>query len=404
MNTSILFIMAVRAIWRNKTRSILTMLGVIIGVMAVILLLAIGSGIQSYITKQFDSLGSNTIIVTPGQVFNSSGGFNNSSGPPSLNKSKLSLDDVREIKKLREYVVDASAAYTGSADLAYRGKTKKGATVFGATASYQNVRNTTVTKGRFFEASDDEGKRRVVVLGPKLATDVFGEVDPVGKKISLSETTFTVIGVTEAKGGGFGGPSFDEFIYMPLSTAHSLFNTEQIVNISVKVVDQSKIAPGILAIKKQFLTHMKEDEFSVFDQKQLLDTINGILSIITTGLGGIAAISLLVGGIGIMNIMLVSVTERTREIGLRKALGATPNIIMAQFLIESSVLSVMGGGIGVGLSYGITLIMQQFFPATVTLWSVSLAFVVSAATGIIFGVLPARKAARLSPIEALRYE
>ena len=404
MNISILFVMAIRAIWRNKTRSILTMLGVIIGVMAVILLLAIGSGIQNYITNQFDSLGANSVIIAPGQVFNSQGGFGGGAGGGSLRQSKLSLDDVREIKKLREFVVDAAAAFTGTTDLVYRGKTKKGVTVYGATSSYQYVRNTKAQTGRFFDQVDEDGKRRVVVLGPKLAGDIFGAVDPIGKKISLSDTTFAVIGVTEAKGGGFGGPSLDEFVYMPLSTAHSLFNSEQILGISVKIVDQSKISPAITAIKKQFLTHLKDDEFSVFDQRQLLDTINGILSIITSGLGGIAAISLLVGGIGIMNIMLVSVTERTREIGLRKALGATPNIIMMQFLIESSVLSIMGGGIGVGLSYAITLIMQQFFPATVTWWSVTLAFVVSAATGIIFGVLPARKAARLSPIEALRYE
>jgi putative ABC transport system permease protein len=403
MNASVLFTTATRAILRNKTRSILTMLGVIIGVMAVILLLAIGSGIQKYISDQFNSLGANTVLITPGQVFNSSGGFSNSRSS-SVAQSKINNNDMAGIRKLKEYVVDASAMFQSSADVSYKGHLKKGAGIIGADYSFSDVRNIKAEKGRFFDKIDQSSKRRVAVLGPKIAEDLFGSVDPIGKNVSVADSTFEVIGVTEEKGGGFGGPSFDEYVYIPLTTAHSIFNSEVIMGVAIKIIDQTKIAPAIPKIENVLLEHMKDDEFSVFDQRQLLDTINGILGIITTGLGGIAAISLLVGGIGIMNIMLVSVTERTREIGLRKALGATPNLIMSQFLIESSVLSIMGGGIGIGLSYGITLIMQQFFPATVTLWSVGLAFFVSATVGVVFGVLPARKAASLSPIEALRYE
>lgn len=405
MSIDNLFSTALRALWRNKSRSLLTMLGVIIGVLAVILLLAIGSGLQNYITKQFDSLGANTVVVFPGKVFDDKGNFGSrESQVGSLASSKLSFEDERAIKRLREYVREVTAAYTNVADVTYKGKAKKGANVYATDASYAIVRNTKAEKGRFFSDADEAAKRRVVVLGPKIAADLFGEVDPVGKTIIVADVSFEVIGVTEEKGGGFGGPTFDEYIFMPITTAHDLFNTETIMTISVEVVDKDSIYPAIDAIKKVLSRRLREDEFSVFDQKQILNTINSILGIMTAGLGGIAAISLLVGGIGIMNIMLVSVTERTREIGLRKALGATPNVILVQFLIESSLLSIIGGFIGIIISYAITLVMQRFFPAQVTWWSVGLAFVVSAVTGIVFGVLPARRASKLSPIEALRYE
>jgi putative ABC transport system permease protein len=217
--------------------------------------------------------------------------------------------------------------------------------------------------------------------------------------------TFTVIGVVqEVGGGGFGGPSFDEYIYLPFNTASRIYNSDEIMSIVAKAKSEVEIPTAITAIEKVLLEHYDEDEFSVFDQADLLKVITDILGMLTIGLGGIAAISLLVGGVGIMNIMLVSVTERTKEIGLRKALGATPNLLLLQFLIEAAFLSVLGGLVGLGIAFGGALVIQQFFPAKVTWDAVLLAFGVSTAVGLVFGAAPAKKASKLSPIEALRYE
>jgi putative ABC transport system permease protein len=213
-----------------------------------------------------------------------------------------------------------------------------------------------------------------------------------------------VVGVAEEKGGGFGGPSFDTYVFIPIELAQRIFSGEAITQMTVQAKSREDIPLAIAEIKQELGKRLAKDEFSVFDQRQILQTINQILSVLTVGLGGIAAISLVVGGIGILNIMLVSVIERTREIGLRKALGATPNVILVQFLIEAATLSIFGGMLGTLLAYILTLILNQFIPATVTLDAVVLAFGVSAAVGIVFGVIPARRASQLSPIEALRYE
>jgi putative ABC transport system permease protein len=226
----------------------------------------------------------------------------------------------------------------------------------------------------------------------------------VGKKITIANRTFRVIGVAEAKGGGFGGPSFDTYVYIPIQVAFDMFSGQAVTTITVQAKSREEIPLAIIDIKKELGKRLEKGDFSVFDQKEILKTINQILSVLTVGLGGIAAISLVVGGIGILNIMLVSVIERTREIGLRKALGATPNVILVQFLIEAATLSIFGGMIGTGLAYLLTLILSRFLPAKVTVDAVMLAFGVSAAIGIIFGVIPARRASKLSPIEALRYE
>lgn len=403
MNISNILKIAVQAILTNKSRSLLTMLGVIIGVGAVILLIAIGNGLQVYITGQFDSLGANTITIVPGEVFSSTGGFGSRESQVSaFANNKLKYSDVRDIAKVTG-VKEVAPVVLGSTKVTYQNISKT-RSIVGTLTSYSSIRNTKTEKGEFFREADNDGNRRIAVLGWNVANELFGEADPIGKTIRVNGQAFKVRGVAEKKGGGFGGPQFDDYLFIPYSTYVDIFGDTKVSQIIVQARDKDSVQDTISSVKKLLLKRLKADEFSVFETTEILKVINQILGVLTLGLGGIAAISLVVGGIGIMNIMLVSVTERTREIGLRKALGATPNIILLQFLIESSMLSIFGGMIGVALAWILALIMNNFFPAVVTFSAIALAFGVSAGIGIVFGVAPARRASKLSPIEALRYE
>jgi putative ABC transport system permease protein len=398
------FKLALKAIMLNKSRSFLTMLGVIIGVGSVVLLTSIGSGLQAYVTDQFAALGTNILYVVPGNPFGENGGFGGEQAMIESTRPVLKKRMYNQVlRENRSLIKDGVITGVGIAEAKY-GKTSKKATLYAVTSSYESVYNTKAEQGRWFTRSEDERADRVVMLGPEIAETLFGSVDPVNKRILLSGQSYLVRGVLEKKGGGFGGPSFDNYIYLPLETLFKYFDTELVDSFIFEVRDQEQIKETQLAIEKTIGKELEDDEFSVFDQSQLLETINSILGMLTIGLGGIAAISLVVGGIGIMNIMLVSVTERTREIGLRKALGATPNLILLQFLIEAALLSVLGGLIGLVIAYLGSLALQPYFPAKVTMDAVMLAFGVSTAVGLIFGVAPARRAAKLSPIEALRYE
>lgn len=398
------FQMAIKAIITNKGRSFLTMLGVIIGVSSVVMLTAIGSGLQAFITDQFESLGSNNIIIFPGDIFGENGGFDREAQSNALANNKLRLSDVKEIERLTQYIKVVVPFNSQSDTIAFQKETKK-TSIIGTSYQYADAMGMDFSRGKFFEEVDDQAGKKVAVLGFETAESIFGKVDPIGKKVKIGSQTFEVVGVADKIGGGFGGgPSFDTYVYIPLKTAFKIYDTESIVEIIAQAKNKDDIPDAIEAIKETMSKRLKDDEFSVFDQSEILDTINQILGTLTLGLGGIAAISLVVGGIGIMNIMLVSVTERTREIGLRKALGATPNQILLQFLVEAALLSVIGGLIGLIIAYLGSVALQPYFPAKVTMGAVALAFGVSTAVGLIFGAAPARNAAKLSPIEALRYE
>jgi putative ABC transport system permease protein len=258
--------------------------------------------------------------------------------------------------------------------------------------------------GRWFTNEENDKKAEVIVLGNKLATDLFPGGNALGKKVIIKGKNLKVIGVIDKKGASMGGPSIDDHAFIPLNIGFDLSGTQNINAIIVKASNKDLVEKTKKDLTKLMGQSYDTDAFSVFDSSQLLSSINSIISTLTIALTGIAAISLIVGGIGIMNIMLVTVTERTREIGLRKAIGAYPNAILVQFLIEAIILSSIGGATGIGLGWLGTLAINQFFPARLTFGSVFLAFGVSFLVGIIFGVAPARHASRLSPIEALRYE
>lgn len=405
MNIADTIKIALQSLVTNKGRSLLTMLGVIIGVASVILLVSIGNGLRAQITEQFEDLGANTILVAPGDIFSEDGGFpDEDQQVAALSNNKLRMSHVEEVRKVRQYVKAVAPQAISPVEASFQNKSQK-TSVLATSYEYGDIANSNPKElGRFFTKTEDEKGDRVAVLGKKINDELFGSIDPIGKEIKINNQTFEVVGVLEEKGGSFGGPSFDTYIYIPIESYFRLFDTRQVLRMSVQVDSPDNIKAAIKAVDERLQRTLDDKDFSVFDQKDILKVIDTILGALTAGLGGIAAISLVVGGIGIMNIMLVSVTERTREIGLRKAIGATPNIIMTQFLIESVTLSVVGGAIGVGIATLGSLAISSFIPARVSMDAISLAFGVSVAVGVVFGVYPARRAANLSPIEALRYE
>lgn len=390
--------MAVRSLQANKLRSFLTMLGVIIGVMSVILLIALGSGLQRYIVQQLENVGSNLIIIYPGKLDLKSLG--QGGAVASMIAPKFVIKDATDIKNGSPFVEAAIPTTVAQGVLKYQDQ-KTFTELLGMTANFPQVMNSPLASGDYFSESDDRAGRKVIILGSEIAKTLFGTEDPVDKRVIVNETRFTVIGVLKNRGVSGGN---EDHVIIPITTQMHIFNQDKVYAIYAKVINSNEMDAATSDIKRILLNRLTEDDFTVLTMKDLLGAVSAILDVLTLALGGIAAISLLVGGIGIMNIMLVSVTERTQEIGLRKALGATPNVIMIQFLIEAVVLSVGGGMIGMALGAGIALIMRAFIPTEVTLWSVLLAFSVSAIIGIIFGVAPARKAAKMNPIEALRYE
>jgi putative ABC transport system permease protein len=396
-----LFRSSIRAIRTNKTRSGLTALGIIIGVASVIMLVSIGSGLQQYVTKQFESLGANLIFVAPGKVKIAQSG-----GPPQNTESKFTFDEVAELDRLGDPIARASAQISKSGT-AKNGNKTYDVTIGGIDEKYASMANLNVEKGSQITKSMVERSQATAIVGPKVVENLFPVgTNPLGKQIEIAKRKFTIIGVTKAQGGGFGGGGDqDSAVYMPITTAQKILGVKNPGSIIVQASSADGVALATQKVKKYFYRNkLTDDDFTVLEPKQILDTVNSFLSVITVALSGIAAISLVVGGIGIANIMFVSVTERTREIGLRKALGATKRDILLQFLIESLTLSVLGGGVGILIGYGFSALIGKFIETAVTPGSVMLSFGISAVVGVVSGIAPAIRAGNLNPIEALRYE
>jgi len=395
------FNLAIKSIWRNKVRSALTALGIIIGVASVILLVSVGQGLQNYITGQFENLGTNLIYVLPGKVGSEGGGF--AQGPPDFTGSKFTLRHIENIANLGGPVKNAAADNDIPASVSYKGTTKY-TTVGSISEAWEQMVNIEVDKGRLITKSDVDLSRNVAILGKTISEEFFGSGDPLEKDITIGDSKFIVVGTIKEIGTQSIGFDINNFVAIPITTSQRVFDRNTIQSIIVQARSKDDIESAKDEVERYLTSQMDEDDFTVVDSSSLLDTINQVLGVVTAALGGIAAISLIVGGVGIMNIMLVSVTERTREIGLRKALGAKPSDILNQFLIEAVTLSLGGGALGITIGWLGSLALNQVFPTAVTWWAVMLAFGVSATIGIVFGVAPAIRASKLDPIEALRYE
>ncbi|SFQ24807.1 ABC transporter permease [Caldicoprobacter faecalis] len=380
--------MAFSSILSNKMRSFLTMLGVIIGVTAVITLIALGQGSTQRVSSQIESLGTNLITI------NITGGRNRGVSEEDLERIK-SMPGVSEIAPVLSGGVTVKA-----------GNKNTNSSLEATTPGYQQVRNRHVQLGRFLLQNDLDMRFRVAVVGVDVADELFGRRDIVGEKISINGVEFSIVGILEEKGSSIAG-SDDNKVIIPLTTGQRLLRNTEVRTFYVSTQSPDVVNQVVGEIQR-FLTRKFNDEnsFRVFNQTQLLSTINEATATLTMMLGGIAGISLLVGGIGIMNIMLVSVTERTREIGIRKAIGAKRRDILIQFLIESAVLSGLGGVLGIMLGFVVVGFLSRILsiPATISTGVVLLATGFSVAVGIIFGLYPASKAASLNPIDALRYE
>lgn len=387
---------AVTALRANRLRSALTMLGVIIGVAAVVMLVAIGTGAKQYVESQVQGLGSNLLLVVPGEL-------TFGSAPTS---SRLTLADVDEIGRVAGDRQRVAATVT-SGETLRAGNAELFATVQGVTETVPDVFVRPVARGEFLRRSDVDTRRRVVVLGASAATSLFGDRDAVGRQVTIAGVRFRVIGVLARTGSSsLAGADPDLTVYIPITAAQRLLGTQRVDGLAVKAPDLEQIDALGARIVATLEDRYPGERFSAVTQEQILGVVGRILGLLTLVLAAIAGISLLVGGVGITNIMLVSVRERTREIGLRKAVGARHRDVLVQFLIEAVLLTTIGGVLGIGLGVGVALLVNQVspLPAVVAWWSVLLAFGVSVAVGVFFGVAPARRAGRLDPVTALRAE
>lgn len=398
------FLMAWASLIANKLRSLLTMLGIIIGVAAVIALVSIGNGVKQDIENSISSLGSNLLVVLPGAPrtpgARSSQGFMKS----------LKISDYEAIAKL-EGVKAASPMTNGSYVVIYQNKNWT-TSVAGVNANFQDVNNWTMTSGRFFSDKNVQNRERVAVVGQTVVKNLFADEDPVGKEIRVKNIPFRVIGVLKSKGNGTMGNDQDDTVLIPYTTSmERVEGIDYLRRVYVVAKDDEGIdrlqadIENLLRVRHN-IKDTNLDDFNIQNMKSIMETVAQTTGTFTLFLGAVAAISLVVGGIGIMNIMLVSVTERTREIGVRKALGATYSVIVTQFLIEAVVISLIGGFIGIAFGIGASKVigMVSGMSTIVSVPTIIMSFAFSMAIGLIFGIYPARKAAKLNPIDALHYE
>lgn len=398
------FLMAWASLVANKLRSLLTMLGIIIGVAAVIALVSIGNGVKQDIEDSISSLGSNLLVVLPGAPRTPG------ARPLQGSMKSLKISDYEAIAKL-EGVKAASPMTNGSYVVIYQNKNWT-TSVAGVNANFQDVNNWTMTSGRFFSDKNVQNRERVAVVGQTVVKNLFADEDPVGKEIRVKNIPFRVIGVLKSKGNGTMGNDQDDTVLIPYTTSmERVEGIDYLRRVYVVAKDDEGIdrlqadIENLLRVRHN-IKDTNLDDFNIQNMKSIMETVAQTTGTFTLFLGAVAAISLVVGGIGIMNIMLVSVTERTREIGVRKALGATYSVIVTQFLIEAVVISLMGGFIGIAFGIGASKVigMVSGMSTIVSVPTIIMSFAFSMAIGLIFGIYPARKAAKLNPIDALHYE
>ncbi|MEA2016102.1 MAG: ABC transporter permease [Actinomycetota bacterium] len=399
---------AFQALFLNKLRSFLTMLGIIIGVGAVVAMLSIGTGAQQSVLESVQDIGSNLIIVSPGSIEDVQDMRTTMMGDKS---SELNADDLEAIKKEATLITQAAPVVFNSSVVSYSNKNTY-STVYASSENGRELYNMDVARGKFYSRSDVSNASNVAVIGQSTLKKLFDKVDPIGKIIKIDGKNFKVIGTLESRGTDMFGNDQDDFISVPVTTAQNkLYGIDTYNMILAQSISEEEIENACEEIKsilrkQRNIRFGDKDDFSVQNQTQILDVISVITGIFTVVIAGIASISLLVGGIGIMNIMLVSVTERTREIGIRKAIGAKNRDILVQFLVESTVLSITGGILGILFAVAVSAILTRFtiLETSITLMPIIIAISFSTVVGLFFGIYPAMRAARLNPIDALRYE